>query len=224
MTYQISLKLKPETHQRFAHIHQQLNAGESQNLAKPLGEVLADISCEVIDQVFGDLARLSTSGDGESEKVIKQIVETMRKYMPWSVSFFSNDRLTPMVNYLDRMMYDAEGTHFLSYPVEKTLVNELLGCAEQMDKGNNQYVSPALKAFTQIVDQGVTSLIREPKKMLKFNVVVDKTLNGVISFTTQLGYKRFDKLGRIYDAQMMSQYFDHFLTFLNDQPTNKTSV
>ena len=88
MTYQISLKLKPETHQRFAHIHQQLNAGESQSLAKPLGEVLADISCEVIDQVFGDLARLSTSGDGESEKIIQHIVDTMRKYMPWSVSFF----------------------------------------------------------------------------------------------------------------------------------------
>jgi hypothetical protein len=68
----------------------QLNAGESQSLAKPLGEVLADISCEVIDQVFGDLARLSTSGDGESEKVIQHIVDTMRKYMPWSVSFFSN--------------------------------------------------------------------------------------------------------------------------------------
>jgi uncharacterized protein (DUF2236 family) len=104
MTYQISLKLKPETHQRFAHIHQQLNAGESQSLAKPLGEVLADISCEVIDQVFGDLARLSTSGDGESEKIIQHIVDTMRKYMPWSVFFFSNDRLIPMVNYLEQRM------------------------------------------------------------------------------------------------------------------------
>ena len=34
MTYQISLKLKPETHQRFAHIHQQLNAGEINYLVK----------------------------------------------------------------------------------------------------------------------------------------------------------------------------------------------
>ena len=93
-----------------------------------------------------------------------------------------------------------------------------------MGKGNNSYVAPALKVFTQIVDQGVTSLVREPKKMLKFNLVVDKTLNGVINLTTQLGYKRFDKLMRIYDAQMMSQYFDHFLTFLNDQSANKTSV
>ena len=73
MTYQISLKLKPETHQRFAHIHQQLNAGESQSLAKPLGEVLADISCEVIDQVFGDLARLSTSAMGSLRKLFSTL-------------------------------------------------------------------------------------------------------------------------------------------------------
>ncbi len=32
MTYQISLKLKPETHQRFAHIHQQLNAVKAKAL------------------------------------------------------------------------------------------------------------------------------------------------------------------------------------------------
>ena len=160
MTYHISLKLKSETHQHFAHIHQQLNAGETQNLAKPLGEVLADISCEVIDQVFGDLARLSTSGDGESEKVIQQIVDTMRKYMPWSVSFFSNDRLTPMVNYLEQMISVTEGSPFLSYSVEKTLVTALLGCVEQMNKNNKRNVAPALKVFTKIVDQGVTSLIR----------------------------------------------------------------
>ena len=86
-----------------------------------------------------------------------------------------------------------------------------------MKNGNHQYVSPALKAFTQVVDQGVTHLIREPKKMLKFNVVVDKTLNGVIHLTTQLGYKRFDKLGSIYDADTMSYYFEHLLAFLEDE-------
>ncbi len=82
-----------------------------------------------------------------------------------------------------------------------------------MEKGNNSYVAPALKVFTQIVDQGVTSLVREPKKMLKFNLVVDKTLNGVINLTTQLGYKRFDKLGRIYDAQMYESIFRSFPDF-----------
>lgn len=52
----------------------------------------------------------------------------------------------------------------MTYPVDKSLVMELMGCVDQMKDGNNEYVPPALKAFTQVVDSGVTHLIREPKK------------------------------------------------------------
>lgn len=217
MSYSVSLKIQPETHQRFLDIHQQLNAGDVDSLAKPLGENLADISCEVIDQVFGNLAKMSKSDDHESEKIIQQIMVTTRKYMPWSVSFFANDRLKPMVNYLYDLISEQEGQCFITYPVDQSLVVELLACVEKMKDGNNLYVSPALKAFTEVVDQGVTHLVREPKKILKFNVVVDKTLNGIIHVTTQLGYKRFEKLGQIYDAQSMTGYFSHFLAFLKNE-------
>lgn len=222
MSNLISLKLKPETHQRFQDIHRKLNAGERSDQAKPLGENLADITCEIIDQVFGTISKISTSQDQESDKVIQQILDTTRKYMPWSVSFFGNERLTPMVNYLQNMTYEKDGHYFIAYSVDKNLISELMGNVDQIKAGHGQYVSPALKIFTQVVDQGVTSLIREPKKMLKFNMVVDKTLNGVISLTTQLGYKRFDKLGSMYDAQTISQFFDHFLVFLENQA--KTNV
>ena len=222
MSNLISLKLKPETHQRFQDIHRKLNAGERTDQAKPLGENLADITCEIIDQVFGTISKISTSQDQESDKVIQQILDTTRKYMPWSVSFFGNERLTPMVNYLQNMTYEKDGHYFIAYSVDKNLISELMGNVDQIKAGNGQYVSPALKIFTQVVDQGVTRLIREPKQMLKFNMVVDKTLNGVISLTTQLGYKRFDKLGSMYDAKTISQFFDHFLVFLENQA--KTNV
>lgn len=217
MSYSISLKIQPETHQRFIDLHSRLNAGDPDSLAKPLGENLADMACEIIDQIFGQMVQIAKSPDSESEKVIQHIIETTRKYMPWSVSLFGNERLMPMVNYLHRMTYTHDGDVFVRYPVEKMLVMELLGCVDQMKTGNHQYVSPAVKAFTQVVDQGVTCLIREPKNLLKFNVVVDKTLNGVIHLTTQLGYKRFDKLGSIYDADTMRYYFEHLLAFLEDE-------
>jgi len=220
MSYVISLKLKSATHQRFQDIHQQLNQGQTESLAKALGEVLADISYEVIDQVFGEITRISHSGDNESAKVIQHIMETTRKYMPWSVSLFGNERLLPMVNYLHELMYQKEGQNYLSYPVDEDSVQALLSSAEEMQQGNNAAVIPALQAFTQIVDQGVTHLIRIPKKMLKFNLVVDKTLNGVIHVTTQMGYKRFDKLGMQYDAKTMSHYFNHFLVFLENSTNN----
>ena len=89
MTYSISLKIQPTTYQRFETIHQKLNAGETESQSKALGDNLADIACEILDQVFGQMARMNKSGDNESEKIIQQIRETTRKYMPWSVSFFA---------------------------------------------------------------------------------------------------------------------------------------
>lgn len=154
MSNLISLKLKPETHQRFQDIHRKLNAGERADQAKPLGENLADITCEIIDQVFGTISKISTSQDQESDKVIQQILDTTRKYMPWSVSFFGNERLTPMVNYLQNMTYEKDGHYFIAYSVDKNLISELMGNVDQIKAGNGQYVSPALKIFTQVVDQG----------------------------------------------------------------------
>ncbi|RKG32811.1 hypothetical protein [Acinetobacter tianfuensis] len=214
MSYTIFLKIQPETHQRFMGIYQKINDNNPDSVAKPLGDTLADIACDIIDQVFGNMAKMSSSNDHESEKIIQQVTEMTRKYMPWSVSFFGNDRLKPMVNYLYEMTVDQNSDTFVTYPVDNALIAELMGCVEQMKQGNNQYVPTALKAFTEVVDQGVTHLVRKPKKMLKFNVVVDKTLNGVINLTTQLGYKRFDKLGSMYDAAQISLYFDHFVGFI----------
>ncbi len=223
MSYTVELKLKPETYQQFQNIHTKLNNNDREPQSKYLGDNISNIACELIDQAFGSLVNQSSSKDGDSEKVLKQVKDAITKYMPWSVSFFGNDRLLPMVNHVNGLMKRRNDQGYITYPVDKVVVEELLGCAEQLKQGNTAYVKLGLKAFTQVVDQGVTSLIREPKKLLKFNMVVNKTLDGVISLTTQLGYKRFDKLSSIYDAQTIGKYFDHFVAFLDKGDNNKAS-
>ena len=217
MSYFISLKLTRETHQRFHQIHQQLNQGETQSLAKPLGEVLADISCEIVDQVFGEIARLSTSGDRESEKMVKQILDTVRKYMPWSVSFFGNDRLVPLVEYLSKSIQLEDEKVYMTYPIEQQLAQQVKTSSQKLAGGDRHETVNALKLLTDVIDVGVTHLIREPKKCLKFNFVVDKTLNGVINMTTHLGYKRLEKLGTQLDQQVAVVYVDYFLKFMRHQ-------
>ena len=223
MSYTVELKLKTETYQQFKNIHTKLNNNDREPQSKYLGDNISNIACELIDQAFGSLVNQSSSKDGDSEKVLKQVKDAITKYMPWSVSFFGNDRLLPMVNHVNGLMKRKNDQGYITYTVNKVVVEELLGCAEQLKQGNTAYVKLGLKAFTQVVDQGVTSLIREPKKLLKFNMVVNKTLDGVISLTTQLGYKRFDKLSSIYDAQTIGKYFDHFVAFLDKGDNNKAS-
>ena len=218
MSYWIYIKLKDKTFHQFQHVFQQMNQVHTHNLAKPLGDVLTEISCEVIDQVFSVITSQNFKGVGETEHTLEQITENLKKYMPWSISLFSNERLLPMVEYIYHQMEQREGEWFLKYKLDELLAKDALACVEQLNLGNQLFIRQTFDVFLKIIDQGVTSLIREPKKMLKFNLVVDKTLNGVINLTTQLGYKRIDKIANHFDIETSQAYFHYFMGFLEKVP------
>ncbi|MBU0347761.1 hypothetical protein [Acinetobacter baumannii] len=197
MSYKVFLKISDSTYTQFASIREKLHAGVRESQSKVLGDVLSDLSCEIIEQVFSvllkdeqDNSTMTEKQRYESEKVLQQILDTFRKYMPWSVSFFGNERLLPLVDYMTSLMKEREQEVYITYPITPQLVQQAQTLTEQIREGNMQSVEKAFQTLIQIVDLGVTSLVREPKKRLKFNLVVDKTLNGVINMTTHLGYKR----------------------------------
>nr|MBP7927315.1 hypothetical protein [Acinetobacter sp.] len=180
---------------------------------------LSEMACEVIEQVFMVLLQENQhhSQTGESEKVIQQILEAIRKYMPWSVSFFGNDRLVPVVEYLSKTIQLEDEKVYMTYPIEQQLAQQVKSSSHKLAGGDRHETVNALKLLTDVIDVGVTHLIREPKKCLKFNFVVDKTLNGVINMTTHLGYKRLEKLGTQLDQQVAVIYVDYFLKFMRHQ-------
>lgn len=222
MCYKVFLKISDSTYTQFASIREKLHAGVRESQSKVLGDVLSDLSCEIIEQVFSvllkdeqDNSTMTQKQRYESEKVLQQILDTFRKYMPWSVSFFGNERLLPLVDYMTSLMKEREQDVYITYPITPQLVQQAQTLTEQIREGNMQSVEKAFQTLIQIVDLGVTSLVREPKKRLKFNLVVDKTLNGVINMTTHLGYKRLEKLGTQVDQTTATHYINHFLAFMH---------
>ncbi|MBP5001120.1 hypothetical protein ITE53_13265, partial [Acinetobacter baumannii] len=215
MSYKVFLKISDSTYTQFASIREKLHAGVRESQSKVLGDVLSDLSCEIIEQVFSvllkdeqDNSTMTEKQRYESEKVLQQILDTFRKYMPWSVSFFGNERLLPLVDYMTSLMKEREQEVYITYPITPQLVQQAQTLTEQIREGNMQSVEKAFQTLIQIVDLGVTSLVREPKKRLKFNLVVDKTLNGVINMTTHLGYKRLEKLGMQVDQTTATHYIN----------------
>ncbi|EPK9749335.1 hypothetical protein MX768_001256 [Acinetobacter baumannii] len=222
MSYKVFLKISDSTYTQFASIREKLHAGVRESQSKVLGDVLSDLSCEIIEQVFSvllkdeqDNSTMTEKQRYESEKVLQQILDTFRKYMPWSVSFFGNERLLPLVDYMTSLMKEREQEVYITYPITPQLVQQAQTLTEQIREGNMQSVEKAFQTLIQIVDLGVTSLVREPKKRLKFNLVVDKTLNGVINMTTHLGYKRLEKLGMQVDQTTATHYINHFWAFMH---------
>lgn len=219
MNTAVFLNIHADTYARFAHIRAQLLQGSKESQANALGNVLSEMACEVIEQVFMVLLQENQhhSQTGESEKVIQQILEAIRKYMPWSVSFFGNDRLVPVVEYLSKTIQLEDEKVYMTYPIEQQLAQQVKSSSHKLAGGDRHETVNALKLLTDVIDVGVTHLIREPKKCLKFNFVVDKTLNGVINMTTHLGYKRLEKLGTQLDQQVAVVYVDYFLKFMRHQ-------
>ena len=219
MNTAVFLNIHADTYARFAHIRAQLLQGSKESQANALGNVLSEMACEVIEQVFMVLLQENQhhSQTGESEKVIQQILEAIRKYMPWSVSFFGNDRLVPVVEYLSKTIQLEDEKVYMTYPIEQQLAQQVKSSSQKLAGGDRHETVNALKLLTDVIDVGVTHLIREPKKCLKFNFVVDKTLNGVINMTTHLGYKRLEKLGTQLDQQVAVIYVDYFLKFIRHQ-------
>ena len=219
MNTAVFLNIHADTYARFAHIRAQLLQGSKESQANALGNVLSEMACEVIEQVFMVLLQENQhhSQTGESEKVIQQILEAIRKYMPWSVSFFGNDRLVPLVEYLSKSIQLEDEKVYMTYPIEQQLAQQVKSSSQKLAGGDRHETVNALKLLTDVIDVGVTHLIREPKKCLKFNFVVDKTLNGVIIMTTHLGYKRLEKLGTQLDQQVAVIYVDYFLKFMRHQ-------
>ncbi|MGA6137718.1 hypothetical protein [Acinetobacter sp. TUM15071] len=222
MSYSILLKINDVTHGQFETIRQQLNAGTHESQSRILGEVLSEIACDIVEQVFSVLliqnrqpTQLTHKYTVESEKVIQQIIGAVRKYMPWSIALFGNERLCPFANYFSNMIKYHDEQVYVSYPIDRQLVQQAHTLITQLKNNEISDMVDVFQTLIQIVDLGVTNLIREPKKCLNFNTVVDKTLNGVINMTAHLSYKRLEKMGNQVDANAATDCVNHFLAFMH---------
>ncbi|QNH51912.1 hypothetical protein HWI77_03780 [Acinetobacter venetianus] len=222
MSYSILLKINEVTHGQFETIRQQLNSGTQESQSRILGEVLSEIACDIVEQVFSVLliqnrqpTYLTQKSAAESEKVIQQIIGAVRKYMPWSIALFGNERLCPFVNYFSDMIKYHDEQVYVSYPIDRNLVQQAHALVNKLKNNEIQDMVDVFQTLIEIVDLGVTSLIREPKKCLNFNKVVDKTLNGVINMTAHLSYKRLEKMGNQVDSNAAADCVNHFLAFMH---------
>jgi len=222
MSYSILLKINEVTHGQFESIRQKLNAGADESQSRILGEVLSEIACEIVEQVFSVLLiqnrqpnQLAQKYTHDSEKVIQQIIGAVRKYMPWSIALFGNERLCPFANYFSDMIKYHDEQVYVSYPIDRNLVQQAHTLVTQLKNNEISDMVEVFQTLIQIIDLGVTNLIREPKKCLNFNRVVDKTLNGVINMTAQLSYKRLEKMGNQVDPNAASDCVNHFLAFMH---------
>lgn len=216
MSARVQLKIAAPTYMQFLTLRNELNAQPHAATIQALGNNLADIACQLVEQVFGELAHASQRAQQhyESEQTIEHICAVIRKHLPWALGLFKAERLSPVVNYLYEMTHTAQGQPYLSYPIDIALAEEFQALQQQVQQGHSETVPQAFKTVTKMVDSGVQHLLQQPKKMLNFNFVVDKSLNGIIHITTQMAYKRLEKVGNQLELAAAQHYLQHFSQFI----------
>lgn len=229
----IYLLIQPELYWRFQQVSTRINTLNEPRQAKALGTILADLACAVLDQVFTtlipkasqlELTQVNVESRESSQQVIDKITSYIQQYMPYAVSFFHNQRLSPMVNYLAEQIRVQDGHYYLSYEIDDQLAQRQVNHLNQIRAGEDQAVKQAFADLVKIIDIGVDALIVKPKALLKFNFLLNKTLDGVIYMSTQMGYQRLEKVSSDLTAVQAIPYLDHFFAFVQQGHHNQSVI
>ncbi len=235
--YAIALPLNDLFKQQIEQLHLSV-VDQHASLPEQAGKLMSEITCHIIDYIFTDMVQQFTQVEGlstqkiasfkESLEQIEEIKVIIRKYFSWVVAWFNAKRLTPVIAHYYQLITSCHINNVvlpcLIFSISDELAAKSLKALNDLkcvDHHNPNPANPAIHAvecLIEVIDVGVTKLLKEPKELLKFNFVVNKTLDGVITMTTALSYKSLRKLGLAMDPTLYQTASGHLQQFIIPSP------
>ncbi len=201
-----------------------LQAGSKTSQAAEAGRLITEASCDLIDSFFGNMIRhmLETTGDPgfrEAHEVIEEVKAKLRHYLGWVTSFFSNERLAPVVLHYQGLLVrmgtvEGEQAH-LAFAISPGLAREAEAALTNLRDPARADIKSGVEVLIRVIEEALEPLLYVPKQRMKFNFVVDKTLNGVIAVTNALVFRSFRKLGTQLPPKLFPAVADHLESFLH---------
>lgn len=203
-------------------------ADQHASLPEQAGKLMSEITCHIIDYIFTDMVKkFSEAKDVAVEKLlsfkeslqqIEEIKGIIRKYFSWAVAWFNAKRLKPVISHYYQLIeyceIDNNTMPCLIYSIPDEMAEKALLSLHELKNMNASNALQAIECLIDVVDVGVTKMLKEPKDLLKFNFIANKTLDGVITMTTALSYKSLRKLGSAMDSQLHQSASNHLQQFI----------
>jgi hypothetical protein len=186
-------------------------------------QLLADAYCDIVDQCLTVLLReVNDIHPSQSMKealhVTGEIKEKIHHYLGWLVSFFSNDRLIPVIAHFNELVHEVdingEKKFCCAFSIDSTIARHGKRILTELHDGSAQSLSEGVELLIQIIDATQEPMVLRPKQLMKFNFVVDKTLNGVIALVMALFKRMVRKLGPTVPRDVYPKIAAHFDNFL----------
>ena len=213
----------PELQTQVFQLHQALQTGIRDDQSKLATRLIQDAAHELITIFFSDLiADLQNAGDlpayREGASMVSEIADKLTHYLGWASAFFSNERIKPAVSHYHAMMLqhplDGSMQPVIAFAIPDALAKRLEKVLVPLSQGQAASAHEGIEALIEVIDLALHALLIKPKQLMKFNFVVDKTLNGVISLTQNLSFRSLRKIGEQMPAAHQPVLAQHLQQFL----------
>lgn len=195
---------------------------------KKLGaRLLADAYCDVLDHVFFemlyDINRHHPSPVmTEALATGNEIKERIHSSLGWVVGFFSSERIIPVIHHFNAMTHamDREGSpeHFVAFRISDPLAASSQRVLGELADGSARNIDEGIELLIEIMEVALEQLVHEPKRLMRFNFVVNKSLDGVISLLLGLFKHMLRKIGHHVPRDMYPRVSTHLERFLVMRP------
>ncbi len=161
-------------------------------------ELLIEANCDMIDTgllaLLDELSRTNPSLNfGDTHLRVDEVKAKVRHYIRWASRYIANDRLPPVIAHYYALMHQlnlGSGTKpYLAFNISAEFSADLQRVLSTLADGSTRDLEEVIRLLVRALEETMRPLLIEPKDLMKFNVVVDKTLNGVLMVVIAL-YKR----------------------------------
>lgn len=202
----ICLEMDPLVGSKTRAIQQALKSGsresQSHEAAQALALAIESIVEKVVQSLFEDLSR--TYPDNKlyrvALKVSKEIHGKIQAYLEWLTKFLSNERLgvvtawyLSLIQSLNKKEPDQE---YLVVQLNSELSIRARRTIDDLRSGRSKDLDAGVEILIEIVDELLIPFVYEPKRLMKFNLVVSKSLDGIIYMIKTLSYRELRTLAK----------------------------
>ena len=191
---------------------------------KMLGlELLIEANCDMIDTGFlallDELSRTNPKLNlHDAQMTVEEVKAKARHYIRWVGGFIANDRLPPVIAHYYEMMHqlDLGGgiKPYMAFNISAEFAADLDRVLQTLANGTTRDLDEMITLLVRVFEETMQPLLIKPKNLMKFNFIVDKTINGVIAVVVALYARMLRKTVPKLPRELYPQVAEHLSTFL----------
>lgn len=187
--------------------------------------LLTEVYCGLLDMCYAQLlekvnAKHPVKSLEEAHAILKEIENKSRHYMSWVTPFLAKEKVVKVIEYFDGMVTrPTPGTAEKPYArlrIDEKVATQGLVVLRDLLAGKSHDIEKGIDLLIKATDAVIEQLVEEPKRVMKFNIVVDKTLGGVISLLKGIGHGIIRKIGRQLPDDAFPTVAEHLMIFIQE--------